>query len=190
MDKVSAHDPKDLEPATTPEGMAPKSVKSLPPTTPFSFAASERQDGRSTGKAQKSRRGRVNLLGKRSLRVWLCKIDLYVVKSSIADITLASNRLMGLHCTPRMGLNCCLWLISISAGCAMVTLACSSCLDFVLDCGKQIGQDISMCMSISRPCGKNHPEVLHSFACSPCHVLTCCLTVCSALLMQVKRVND
>ncbi len=72
----------------------------------------------------------------------------------------------------------------------MVILACSCRFDFVHDCGGQVRQDISMCMSISRPCGKNHPEVLHSFACIPCHVLTFCLTVFNALLMQVKRVNN
>jgi len=98
MDKVSARDPEDLEPATTLEGMAPKNMKSLPPTTPLSFAASERQDSRSTGKAQKTRKGRVGLFGKHGLRVWLCKIHLYVAKSSIAGITLASSRFMGLHC--------------------------------------------------------------------------------------------
>ncbi len=100
MDKVSARDPEDLEPATTLEGMAPKNMKSLPPTTPFSFAASERQDSRSTGKAQKTRKGRVGLFGKHGLRMWLCKIHLYVVKSGITDMTLAF-RVMGLHCIAR-----------------------------------------------------------------------------------------
>ncbi len=43
----------------------------LPPTTPFTFAAS---DGRNGSKAQKSRKNKVHLLCGQGLRVWMCKI--------------------------------------------------------------------------------------------------------------------